>query len=355
VLPTAWWRLGRRFLPNGQALRYLAALAAAAWLTSAALTRQTSLERFEFTQPHMGTTFAIVLYGENAGAARRAAAAAFERIASIDGRLTDYRDDSEAMVAAREAVGRPVRVSDDLYRVLSSAVDMSASTACAFDVTVGPLTRVWRRARRQGELPDPTEIAAARAVTGCGLVRLDRRSHTVTFERAGMRLDFGGIAKGYAADRALDVLRREGVSQALVAAGGDVAVGNPPAGARGWRVAIAPFAERVPAATPEVLLAHRGISTSGDAEQWVTIDGVRYSHILDPRTGQPLTGHRQVTVVARDATTSDMLATAVSVLGPSKGLQLVDRMAGAAGMFGTTDGQAPVRWAFSRRWQALRQ
>jgi len=165
-----------------------------------------------------------------------------------------------------------------------------------------------------------------------------------------MRLDFGGIAKGYAADRGLEAMRAEGVSRALLVAGGDVAVGDPPPGERGWRVAIAPFDNRTPAPVTSIVLANAGISTSGDAEQWVEIGGIRYSHIFDPRTGRPLTGQRQATVVARDATTSDMLATTMCVLGPSAGLRLANDTPGVAAIVGVRSAGLRVQWAASRRW-----
>ena len=168
-----------------------------------------------------------------------------------------------------------------------------------------------------------------------------------------MRLDFGGIAKGYAADRALDAMRAKGVRRALVVAGGDVAVGDPPPGERGWRVAIAPFDGGTHDATRSLTLANRGVSTSGDAEQWVEISGTRYSHIFNPRTGRPLTGQRQATVVARDATTSDMLATALCVLGTNDGMRLADATPGVAAMVGVSEDGAPVLWAYSRRWSEV--
>lgn len=323
-------------------------LAACALLTLAAA--HAPLTRFEFSEPHMGTTFTVVLYAGDAGQAARAAGAAFARIAELDARLTDYRDDSETMRITKEAVGRAVRVSDDLFRVLAAAQAMSVRSGGAFDVTVGPLSHLWRRARRQSELPDPSGVAAARQVSGAALVRLDPAARSVSLARAGMRLDFGGIAKGYAADRALEMLGGARVERALVAAGGDIAVGEPPPGERGWRVAIAPFDSRTPAATAALTLAHAGVSTSGDAEQWVEIGGVRYSHIFDPRSGQPLTGHRQATAVARDATTSDMLATTLCVLAWSDGLQLVENTPGSSAMIGVAEGAGPVQWTFSRGW-----
>lgn len=332
-----------------------AAVVACIALRLAAASPGPSLSRFEFSEPHMGTTFTVVVHAADAGQAARASGVAFARIAELDALLTDYREDSEAMRVAREAVGRPVPVSDDLYRVLSLALAMSERTGGAFDATVGALSHVWRRARRQSELPATRDVDAAREVSGARLVQLDPNTRSVTLARAGVRFDFGGIAKGYAADRALEALRARGLGRALVAAGGDVAVGDPPPGQRGWRVAIAPFDAATPAETASLTLANRGVSTSGDAEQWVEISGIRYSHILDPRTGRPLTGRRQATAVAPDATTSDMLATTLCVLGPIDGLRLVDGTPGAAAIIAVSEDGRPVRWAVSNRWDAVRR
>jgi FAD:protein FMN transferase len=301
----------------------------------------------------MGTTFRVVLYAPDETAAGRAAARAFARVAELDDRLSDYRPGSELSRVTSEAVGRPVHVSRDLVQVLERAQALAARTDGAFDVTVGPLSRLWRRARRQVALPSNDELAAARAVTGYRLLQLDPSAGTVEVSRAGMRLDAGGIAKGYAADAALAVLAAAGLRHALVAAGGDLALGDPPPGRLGWQVALAGLEEAHPAPGSPLTLARAGVSTSGDAEQWVEIAGVRYSHIVDPRSGLGLTGHTSVTVVAPDATTSDMLATALSVIGPDHGRRLVDQSPGAAALMGVRTAEGD-RWVQSARWPVPR-
>jgi thiamine biosynthesis lipoprotein len=174
----------------------------------------------------------------------------------------------------------------------------------------------------------------------------------VTLRVAGMRLDAGGIAKGYAADSALKVLAGAGLRHALVAAGGDIAIGDAPPGEPGWQIALAGLdADRAAPGSP-LTLTHAGVSTSGDAEQWVEIAGHRYSHIIDPRTGMALQGHHSVSVVAPDAITSDMLATAVSVLGPA-GVALVDGCPGCSALVGARE-PAGDAWQHSRRWPARR-
>jgi thiamine biosynthesis lipoprotein len=162
-----------------------------------------------------------------------------------------------------------------------------------------------------------------------------------------VRLDLGGIAKGYAADRALSELSAAGTPRALVAGGGDLAVGDPPPDTDGWEVALT----SLPGTDPPrpLVLARAGISTSGDTEQWLDAGGTRHSHIIDPRTGLALTERRLVSVIASDATTSDMLATAVSVMGPRDGLRLIEEMPGTAALIGTSRDEA-VRWVKSGNW-----
>jgi thiamine biosynthesis lipoprotein len=304
--------------------------------------------RVDVSEAHMGTTFRIVLYASDEPSGRIAAERAFAQIARLDQILTDYEPTSELSRATREAVGHPIHVSNDLLEVLVQSQDLARRSDGAFDITVGPLTRLWRRARREVELPATSDLEAARRATGFRLLHLDAAARTVEFDRPGMQLDAGGIAKGFAADQALRVLVELGSSRAIVAAGGDIAIGDPPPDRPGWDIALAGL-ENAPAPGSPLTLSHAGVSTSGDAEQWVEIGGVRYSHILDPRTGQPITGRSSVTVVAGNATTSDMLATAVDVLGPEAGRRLVDGWAGASALIGTRDGTGD-HWVTSRRF-----
>lgn len=281
----------------------------------------------------MGTRFRIVLYAPDASAARRAARAAFDRIAKLDDIMSDYRANSELMSLCRAAGGPPVKVSEDLFRVLNLSQQLAKQTDGAFDVTVGPLTRIWRRARRQRQMPDPEDLARALSLVGLDKLRLDAEAWTAQLLRPGMLLDLGGIAKGYAADEALAVLKRHGIRSALVAAGGDIAVSKPPPGREGWRIGIASLEAPNKSRARYLKLRDSAVSTSGDGEHYVEIDGKRYSHIVDPRTGLGLEGRSGVTVVARNATTSDSLATAVSVLGPQRGREVIRATRGAAMLF----------------------
>jgi thiamine biosynthesis lipoprotein len=308
-----------------------------------------AVERFEFQQPHMGTTVRIVLYGTDERAARELAGRAFSRVAELDARLSDYLDSSELMALCRAAGGPPVAVSTDLFAVLFAAHGFSVQTQGAFDVTVGPLSRLWRRARARGELPEAAQLEEAQRRVGYRNMDLSSELRQVRLAEPGMLLDLGGIAKGYAADRALDVLVARGAPRALVAIGGDIVAGDAPPGTPGWEIVIAPLGTRRGVPVPSVTLRQAAISTSGDAEQYLEWGGEHYSHILQPATGSAVTGRRAVTVIARSGMTADALATAVKVLGAARGLPLVDDTPGAAGLV-VEDTPSGPQQSVSKRW-----
>jgi FAD:protein FMN transferase len=284
---------------------------------------QAQLQRFEFKSAHMGTLFSIVLYATNSASASAAATAAFHKIAELEDIMSDYQADSELNLLCEKPAGRPVPVSEVLFKVLQRSEHISRISHGAFDVTVGPYVRLWRFARKRKVLPTPAEVAAARTTVGWEKVRLDPNKRTVTLEVPGMRLDLGGIAKGYSADQALRELKMRGITRAFVAASGDIAFGDAPPGERGWKVGISGWESALEPCT--LILHNAGISTSGDAEQFIEFDGVRYSHIVSPATGLGLTERIQVSIVAPDATATDGLATAVSVMGKVAGLRLIEQ------------------------------
>ncbi|MCS6852317.1 MAG: FAD:protein FMN transferase [Gemmataceae bacterium] len=294
-----------------------------------------ALERHTFAEPHMGTRFKIILYAPDQATAQQAARAAFARVAELDRIMSDYDAASELMQLCRKAGGPPVRVSEDLFRVLLRAQEMSRRSDGAFDVTIGPVVKLWRRSRKTLRLPEPTALRQALELVGHQRLRLDESTRSVQLLQPGMQLDLGGIAKGYAADAAQQVLRKHGIHRALVAAGGDIVVsGPPPEAPRGWTIGITPLDDD-PTTPPKryLTLQNAAVSTSGDAEQYVEIECRRYSHIVDPRTGIGLVGRVSATVVARDGTTADSLATALVVLGPDKGMPVIDATEGAAALF----------------------
>lgn len=292
----------------------------------------------EFESVHMGTTFWIKAFGERKEL-ERAAKAAFARIAELDQIFSDYRPDSENMKLCKASdqepnVFRPV--SPDVVIVLNKANVLSQKSDGAFDVTVGPLVQLWRIARRTQVLPAEKELADAKAKVGYTKVAIN--SNQVKLAVTGMRLDFGGIVKGYAADEALAVLEKHGFKQALVAASGDIRVGDPPPGKKGWDIEIAPLEKgKEPR---KLILANAAVSTSGDLFQFVEIDGVRYSHVLDPKTGLGITGRRSVTVIAKTGIEADSLTKACSVMPVDKAMELIESLDGAAAIIALKESDA---------------
>ena len=279
------------------------------------------LQRYEAVEPAMGTLFRITLYAHSAAEARAAFEAAFARAHELNAKFSDYQPDSELNLLCR-AGGGPV--SEELFAVLERALEVARFSRGAFDPTLGPLTRLWRASRKAGQLPSPAALSAARRLSGWKKVRLDRHRRTVALAVAGMQLDLGGIAKGFAAAELLRLLASRGLPASLVAASGDLAIGEPPPGRAGWTIGLE-------AAQTNELLARCGVSTSGSEEQFVEVGGIRYSHILDPRTGLGLTGgpgRLTVSVIAPDATLADGLATMAAVAGPAKAKTLIRRWKG---------------------------
>jgi FAD:protein FMN transferase len=297
-----------------------------------ALAAEPALKRYAYSEPHMGTLFRIIVYAKDERAARQATKEAFARVAELNAIMSDYQSTSELMRLCAKAGGPPVKVSAELFFVLSRARQVSQESGGAFDVTVGPVVRLWRRSRRTGRLPDPDKLKAARALVGWKLVELDEKKRTVRLAKPGVQLDLGGIGKGYTADEVLKVLKKHGLTRALVAAGGDIAVGEPPPGRPGWTVAIAPV-DAKKEGPRYMVLSRAAVSTSGDAEQYVEIGGKRYSHIIDPRTGLGLVGRMSATVVAPDGITADSLTKVVAVLGPKKGFEIIEPHKGVSGRY----------------------
>ena len=282
--------------------------------------------RREFSELHMGMAVRVVLHAPDDATARDGARAAFAKIAALEDIFSDYRPSSE--LRRLPATGRPVEVGADLCHVLAVALDVARESDGAFDPTIAPLVALWRESRRSGTLPSPAALSAAQSRVGWTRLRLDRPSCVATLD-PGTRIDLGGIAKGYIIEQALDVLRRRGLSRAMIEAGGDIVVGDPPPGAPGWRISV-PHADSTLSARAAAL-ANAAISTSGGAEQFVEIDARRYSHLIDPRTGLGSTTPALATVIAPRAAIADALATALAVLGAEGAAALLERYTGVIG------------------------
>ena len=286
--------------------------AGALYLTILAVAVPSSAQRFEATRPLMGTEFRIVVISAGGEAsAPSAIVAAFARVAELESVFSDYDPASEISVLAEQGGGVPSR---ELRHLIEESRAWHARTGGAFDITLGQVTRVWRHAMRRQVLPDSARLAAAHQASGWENVRLSADSLVL---RGGVRLDFGAIAKGYAADQALRSLEADGFEMALVDAGGDLRFGEAPPGS--WLVEFPDGSKRT--------LQDGAVATSGGTHRHLqTEDGARLSHILDPRTGRGLAGGRTVTVHAPTAMEADVLATALSVMPIAEGRALIQSL-----------------------------
>lgn len=278
----------------------------------------------------MGVPFRITLFAPSEAGAIEAVDAAYARVAALNHIMSDYETDSEINELTRSEAGAKVEVSEDLWKVLVLSQNLATNSGGAFDITVGPCVSLWRKARREKELPEADRLERARERTGYEKLKLHPSSQSVSLERGDMRLDFGGIAKGYAADEALKILKQHGITRALVAASGDLAIGDPPPNEQGWQIDL--IGSDIPGAPAsfQAELSNVGVATSGDLSQRLEIGGVRYSHILNPFTCVGLTNQALTTVIARDCTTADSLATALTVLPSEAGLKLATKYKSAA-------------------------
>lgn len=307
---------------------------------------------FEAVQPHMGTLMQIKCYAYTEEQANDALRAAFDRIAQLDDILSDYKPGSELDRVTATAVNHPVAVSADLFRILAASQKLSEESNGAFDITLGPVTHLWREARKADRLPDPSALRAALSRCGYRKMHLDASRHTVHFDEPDMQLDAGGIAKGYAADEALAVLQKHGIRSALVAVSGDLAFSDAPPGQAGWKIGIDSFDKANVPFTRVLVLSNAAVSTSGDMEQHLDAGGVRYSHIVDPKTGVGLTKHITVTVVAHHGVEADGNTKIVSILGEARGLAFINAHPELSALVVTTEG-AQSRTVESLRFENL--
>lgn len=295
---------------------------------------ETRSDRHEFEALRMGIPVRIILYCDDAEKAHRAADSAFGLFEKLNGIMSDYDSDSElSQITVRsvqtDSVPGPwIPLSDDLFNVLKASRRYSELSHGAFEVSISPLVRLWRRSRRQHRLPKPELLERAKERVGSHLWELDEQTRSVRLHKKGVRFDLGAIAKGYAIDRAFETILTQGITRLLVDAGGDMRLGDaPPDSPQGWRIDLdaKEFAD-----SPILLLRHTALATSGDRFRHTLIDGVRYSHIINPKTGLGLTRSSTVYVSAPTAMEADAYASILSILDPTEGLKLIDEGNGLA-------------------------
>lgn len=261
--------------------------------------------RFEYEQAKMGTLFRLVFYAGDSIEAQKAAKAAYEKVDALNAIFSDYEAGSEiSRLSQSSESGFYTAVSADMWRILLYSDSMYKASQGAFDLSIGPLSKLWRKAFRQKVFPDSLSLAEANSRVGFEYLDLSQKRQ-LRFRKTGMRLDAGGIAKGYTADEVGRLLDSMGISMALVDAGGDIVVGAPPPQQDAWHIEIN--------GRGTIHLKHQAIATSGDQYRYLDWEGKRYSHIIDPRSGLGLEHRFQVSVVAPAGWLADALASALSV------------------------------------------
>mgnify|MGYP002009887490 FL=1 len=282
---------------------------------------KSSFEYQRFTESCMGTEFTILIDHPDQELARNTATQAFEEAHRLNQILSDYLSDSElSLLSNNSGSSNFYPISKDLFRVLTASQKLARETGGAFDITVGPFSRLWRIARFRKALPSKPKLLNAQKRVGYEKLILDAKKKTAQLVEFAMVLDLGGIAKGYAADQMLSVIKDFGIKRCLIDAGGDLVIGEPPLGKKGWSVDVGGKSHHQ---LPKLLLSNCSVSTSGDIEQFLEVDGTVYSHIIDPRTAIGISSRSQVTVIAKNGTTSDSLASACLVLGFDASLRVL--------------------------------
>jgi len=279
--------------------------------------RAAEMLRLEANADAMGSTYSVILYGEDRNKLEAASEAAFDEARRIDLLLSNYKPESEWSKVNREAGEHPVQVSKELFDLLTACINYSRKSEGTFDITVGPLMKVWGFYKGSGHLPQPGEVKQAMGQIGYQNIELDPSKQTVFLKKKGLNLDPGGVGKGYAVDRMVDILKKEGVRSALVSGGGSsiYCLGNPPDEPAGWRVEIKDPHDELKAAA-EVTLRDQSLSTSGSYEKFFMAEGKIFSHIMDPRTGYPAQGSLSVSVIAPLTLDSEVWAKPYFILGP---------------------------------------
>lgn len=282
------------------------------------------MQRFEHRFPAMGIEIKLIAYAASQSQfeeAKRAAIATSQRLESI---FSNYNKESECEKLQDSAPhSNPVRVSNEMLEVLVHSQRINELTNHAFDPTIGAVTHLWRMARKRNRLPVPEKLTDAMQQSGWSKIQLDSNEKTILIKQKGLRFDFGGIAKGYAADKVLDVFKNHNIVCALVDFGGDIVAGEKPPGSNGWLVKIRSGHKKHK--YDLLALENCAVATSGDSQQRLTKNSVRYSHIIDPRSGKALENSCSVTIIGRNGTIADALASAISVLGPEQGMKTLQK------------------------------
>jgi thiamine biosynthesis lipoprotein len=283
------------------------------------------LKRFQFTQNKMGSPFNIIFYHTDSVEATIFAKECYLLIDSLNNIFSDYITTSEVGMLADNATNENKKVSDELFAMLLRSKEAWIKSKKTFDITIGPLSQIWRKAKSEKRFPADTEIKKAKQATGFKNVGINLSDKTISFKKPGMRFDFGGIVKGYAAQKVIDHLKSKNIKSALADAGGDIVMSDSPPEKNGWTIGINLPEQENELWDQKLELKNCSVATSGDVYRYTLHNGKKYSHIIDPRTGYGVTTQRNVTVIAKNGATADWLATACSILPIKKAMRLAKK------------------------------
>ena len=274
----------------------------------------------------MGTIARIMVTAENSPQANQAISAAFDKIFHIEKLMSDYDPDSQLSQVNQNAFKAPIKVDAELFEVLATAKAYSCLSDGAFDVTIGPVVQLWRKAKEDNITPEAGALKKAKAAVGYENLILNTENKTVQFAKEGMFLDLGGIAKGYAIDKAIEILQAGGVKGAMVDIGGDLrCFGTPANGKAHWLIGLQDPTVEEEKTLLTLNMDDMAVATSGDYRRFFIIDDKKHSHIVNPATADSASNLSSVTLIAPTAMAADALATAVTVLGEKKGIDLINK------------------------------
>ena len=301
------------------------------------------LKRFEFSENRMGASFNLIFYHTDSAEAVVIAKECFLIVDSLNNIFSDYSSESEVGKLALQKNLTDIKVSAELFSMITRSKDAWERSGKTFDITIGALTQLWRKAKKENRFPSEAEIKAAKDLTGFKNLTINERSKTISFKKPGIRFDLGGIVPGYAAQRVIDFLKTKNINIALADASGDIVMGDAPPGKEGWTIGINLPENENEIWDKKLELKNFAVSTSGDVYRYTIHNGVKYSHIIDPGTGYGVTSQRNVTIITKYGADADWLATACSILPIKKALKLAKKEH-AAILIATLDGEKIVTY-----------
>jgi thiamine biosynthesis lipoprotein len=283
---------------------------------------QAQTRKFSYSEMKMGSAFNLIIVSADSNKANHLARKSYELVDSLNHIFSNYDSSSELSKINASAGLLPYKMSTAMLDLVQKSQYAYIQSKGAYDISIGPLSSLWRNARKAKLFPEASTVLATKKLVGLNQVKINKRLGTIFLPNANMQLDFGGIAKGYIAQWVINFLKANGIQQALVDAGGDIVMSGAPLNQQGWLIGV-----NLPETTDDLLnkklqLSNCSVATSGDVFQFIEYKGVKYSHIINPLTGYGVTNLRNVTIVAKTGATADWLATACSILPIKEAKQL---------------------------------